>query len=68
MDAKMILTGLQVDYVSNQLALVRSTPCVWIGSGNIFTSLIVYGYYKDFSIDIAYPNTAYCTLQIEGVI
>jgi hypothetical protein len=68
MDAKMILTAVQVDYIATQLANIRSTPCVWIGAGNIFTSLIVYGYYKDFSIDIAYPNTAYCTLQIEGVI
>lgn len=68
MDSKMILNAIEVDYIANKLALIRSTPCVWIGAGNIFTSLIVYGYYKDFSIDISYPNTAYCTLQIEGVI
>lgn len=65
--AKLYLTNSKVDYVSNILAGYRSTPVVWIGSGNLYTSLIVYGFYKSFSIDIAYPTVSYCSLNIEGI-
>lgn len=68
MSAKLILDSTSVDSLIKQLANVRATPCVWIGAANIYTSLIIYGYYKDFEVDIAYPNKSYCTLQIEGLI
>ena len=49
------------------LADYRATPLVWIGSENAYQSLIVFGYYKDFEIDIAFPTVSYCTLSIEGM-
>ena len=27
----------------------------------------VYGFYKEFSIDLAYPTVSYCSLTIEGL-
>jgi len=42
------------------------TPVLWIGSES-FESLTVYGFYKEFSIDLAYPTVSYCSLTIEGL-
>lgn len=67
MNAKMMIDTSRVDSVTKKLASVRATPCVWIGSGNALQSLIVYGYYKDFEVDIAYKVKSFCTLQIEGL-
>lgn len=66
-DVRMVLTRAQVDYVYALLADYRATPLVWIGSENAYQALIVFGYYKDFEIDIAFPTFSYCTLSIEGM-
>lgn len=51
------------------LAALRATPCVWIGTEEAFYEpLLVYGFFKDFSIDVAYPTMNYCSLEIEGLI
>lgn len=64
---KLVLTKSQVDYVFSILASYRATPMVWIGAENLYQSLVAYGYYKDFEIDIAYTTFSYCTLSIEGM-
>jgi hypothetical protein len=51
------------------LAALRSTPCIYIGTPELgYEPLIVYGFYKDFSIDVAYPSMHLCNLSIEGLI
>ncbi len=67
MDLRTALAHEEVDPVARTLARFRATPVVWIGADNIFTSLIVYGFYRDFSVDIAYQSISYCTLSIEGL-
>jgi hypothetical protein len=67
MVAKLQIDGSFIDDVVTTLAAYRSTPIVWIGADNIYTSLIVYGFYKDFDVDIAYPTVSYCSLTIEGL-
>lgn len=51
------------------LSELRATPCVWIGTDapglEFFT---IYGFYRDFSIDVAYATTSYCSLEIEGLV
>lgn len=64
---KLVLSRAQVDYVFGILASFRATPMVWIGADNMYQSLVAYGYYKDFEIDIAYTDFSYCTLAIEGM-
>lgn len=67
-DARLHLRNSALNRVQKLLALVRSTPCVWIGSEEDYLSLlVVYGFYKDFSIEIPYPDDSYCSLQIEGL-
>jgi hypothetical protein len=61
----------QVDDVFTTLAAYRSTPIIYMGSNTgakqQFNSAILYGYYKDFSISIAYSGYSVCTMQIEGL-
>lgn len=68
MDVKLMIDSAAVDSSAKMLTKVRATPCVWVGSDNDYQSLIVYGYYKDWSIDIAYKTKSYCSLTIEGLI
>jgi hypothetical protein len=60
-----------VDYLQNMLAQFRATPVVYIGSNSgdrtQFNSTIIYGFYKDFTIDIAYSAFSACSLSVEGL-
>jgi len=66
MIARVVMQTDAVDDVHRNLAALRATPVLWIGS-ETFESLTVYGFYKEFSIDLAYPTVSYCSLTIEGL-
>ena len=55
-----------VDSVAALLTELRSTPCVWVGHVD-YQGTIIYGFYKDFDIVIAYPTWNDCRLEIEGL-
>lgn len=57
----------KVDEVQRLFADYRATPLVWVGAGNLYGALIVYGFYKSFEIVINYPNYSNCSLEIEGL-
>lgn len=69
MTAKVAVETLQLNRVQRLLYDLRATPCVWIGTDipEYDEPLTVFGYYRDFSTDIAYPSYAYCSLEIEGL-
>lgn len=48
------------------LASYRATPAVYIGT-DIHAATMIYGFYTDFVIEIAYPKVSLCTLEIEGL-
>lgn len=48
------------------LASIRATPTVFIGSDS-YTNTIIFGFYKDFNINIAYPSHSLVTMTIEGL-
>lgn len=57
-----------VDDLHRTLASYRTTPVVWVGTNDgSFSSMIVYGFYKSFSITIPYPDYSTCSLEIEGL-
>lgn len=54
--------------VFNLLASRRAIPTVYVGSDlEKHRCTIDYGFYKDFSLEIAYPTYSICTIQIEGL-
>ena len=68
MNAKLMLDNVQMNKVQRVLADLRATPCAWIGADDVtYAPLQVYGFYKDFSIDVAYPTMSYCALEVEGL-
>ena len=68
MSAKLMLDNVQMNKVQRVLADLRATPCAWIGAGDVtYAPLQVYGFYKDFSIEVAYPTASYCSLEVEGL-
>jgi hypothetical protein len=67
-DAKLYLDNSALNKVQKLLANLRSTPCVWITSDASDLSLLTtYGFYKDFSLEITYPQSSMCSLSIEGL-
>lgn len=56
----------QTDNMMSLLASLRSVPIIYSGS-NDFSSMIIYGFYKDLSMNISYPEISQCTLTIEGL-
>lgn len=55
-----------VDGLQTLLAAYRATPVVYVGS-TLYGSTVLYGFYKDFDVDIAYPTVSICTLTVEGL-
>lgn len=69
MEASLFLQNDTLRYVHKLLEDVRATPCVWVGTDDDkYDVLNVYGYYRDFNIEIPYPNNSLCRLEIEGLI
>jgi len=67
MDCDVKILNADIAEVNRLLIGYRTQPLVWIGSES-YQSLLVYGYFRDYSIVIAYPAYAICTIEIEGLI
>lgn len=67
---RVIIESKFADQCAAILAQIRDIPVVWIGAGNLYSCLIVWGFFKDFEIDIAYSydSISYCTLTVEGLV
>jgi len=55
-----------VDSVVNSLTQYRAIPCVYVGVES-YQSSIIYGFYKDFNVDISYPTMSICSIDVEGL-
>jgi hypothetical protein len=65
----ILLSNSRLRYVSKKLQELTATPCVWIGSAEyIFSPLITFGFFEDFSVTISYPNHSECNLEIRSMI
>ncbi len=65
-ETPVLVENARLDYITRQLASVRATPCVWIASDR-YSSLIAFGFYKDWSVNIPYPTHSEMNLTIEGL-
>lgn len=70
LSAKISLSNPNLNRVQRLLYNLRATPALWITTTDTTYEepLIVYGFYKDFSTEIAYPSHALCNLEIEGLV
>lgn len=69
MSGQFLVNNESINGVQRILADVRAIPSVYIGSEDpVYAPLVVYGFYRDFTIDIAYPTKSWCRLEVEGLI
>lgn len=61
------LYSSKVDVISNLLSQYRATPVVWIGVDANYSSLIIYGFYRDWEITIPNQIGSICSIEIEGL-
>lgn len=63
------LEATQMRRVQRQLSELRAKPAMWIGDDDttLYAPLVVYGWYRDFQIDVAYPTEVLVSLEIEGL-
>lgn len=55
-----------VDQIMAVLTPLRATPIIYYGADG-FDATVIYGFYKDLAVTIAYPEISTCTLEIEGL-
>jgi len=69
MSGQFLIENGSISGVQKILSGIRAVPSVYIGSEvTDYAALIVYGFYRDFSIDIAYPTHSFCRIEVEGLI
>jgi hypothetical protein len=69
MTGQFLIENGSISGVQKILSSIRAVPSVFIGSEDVdYATLIVYGFYRDFSIDIAYPTHSFCRIEVEGLI
>jgi hypothetical protein len=65
---KIFIENTALNGVYNKLASLRATPALWILTDDTrLDATLIYGYYKDFNIDIQYNDYCYCSLELEGL-
>lgn len=66
---KVKIDNSDLNRVQSIMYKLRATPCVWIGSdaAELQEALIIYGFYNDFSTEIAYPTCSLMNLDIIGL-
>jgi chitinase len=63
---EMTISRPELVNTMQRLAAIRAMPILWVGNDQ-WDATIIYGFFKDFSVDLAYSTRAICSLQIEGL-
>ena len=66
LDIDMFLPTSYVDELRRLLTEYRATPVVWIDDTQ-FTSTVVYGFYRSFTVVLSTPTVSDCELELEGL-
>lgn len=76
LSAKRMSLNLKIDTVTFKrvhalLTELDSVPCVWVAEPNFtdkYAPLTIFGYARDFQIEVPGPFVSYCSLEIQGMI
>lgn len=63
---QILVDRVASDGVQQTLEQYRATPIVYVGSSE-YSSTIIYGFYRDFSVNIAYSTYSVCSIDVEGL-
>lgn len=68
LSARLMLDNGQINRISRLLSDLRATPAVWIlADDSQYQAGTVYGFFRDFNVEIAYPVQSFVSLEIEGL-
>lgn len=68
-DASILVESTKLNRMQSVLTSVRANPTFWsLTDGQYQSELSIFGFYRDFSIVIAYPKHFLCSIEIEGLI
>lgn len=62
----VLIDNDDLDEVTDLLASVRATPCLWVGSEKR-AAATVFGFYNEFDIVIPYADHSECSIDLEGL-
>lgn len=62
----VMVENTYVDQLQILLASLRATPTLFVGS-ETYGSTTVFGFFRDFNVEIAYPTKSLCTIELEGL-
>lgn len=65
-EVSIFMQNSAITEVQNILSALRAIPSVYIGADE-YSNTIIYGFYKDFNINIAYPTHSICQISLEGL-
>jgi hypothetical protein len=65
-DFQVELSPGMVDRVVRMLADFRAKPIVYIGS-TAYGASVVYGFFKQFDVEMASPSLSWCNITVEGL-
>lgn len=63
---KMRIAKSQVDGIKKVLSDFRATPAVYSASPD-YNSTLIFGFFREFNIEIDYPLESLCSIEIEGL-
>lgn len=63
---QVVVRNTRLDLVTQTLADYRATPVLFIGSDE-FGAMQIYGYARDWGVDVAYPDVSILGLEVEGL-
>jgi hypothetical protein len=67
LEATVLLPTVAIDSISRRLADIRAIPVIWIGD-EVLEAAQIYGWCREWAIEMQYPNVSHCNLVVEGLV
>lgn len=62
----VLVASSEVDALQAALADLRAVPALWVAEGP-YEATTIFGFYKNFDVNISYPLYSDCSLELEGL-
>ena len=68
MSPTLIVANTRLNYVTKTLENLRATPTVFIGTDDPKYPTTIYGFLRDWNLEISYPNHSMLSIEVDGLI
>jgi hypothetical protein len=67
MSVSLMMEKAVTDGVARKMAELRAKPALYVGARDDYESLTIYGFPRDWSVDITFPTMTSASFEIEGI-